>query len=65
MAARGSASGQHDAARFEREIAPKLDGFSLKEIGEAKGLSLAACSRTRSDAKVRIQARDALFAFTA
>ena len=33
------------------EIAPKLDGFSLKEIGKAKGLSFAACSRIRAGAK--------------
>ncbi len=31
---------------------PKLDSFSLKEIGKATGLSLAARSRTRSGAKV-------------
>jgi hypothetical protein len=31
---------------------PKLDGFSLKEIGKATGLSLATCSRIRAGAKV-------------
>ena len=30
-----------DAAWFKREIVPKLDAFSLKEIGRATGLSLA------------------------
>ena len=44
--------GQRDEAWFKREIAPKLDAFSLKEIAEATGLSLAACSRIRSGAKV-------------
>jgi len=44
--------GQRDEARFKREIAPKLDAFSLKEIGKATGLSLAACSRIRAGAKV-------------
>jgi hypothetical protein len=37
---------------FKREIAQKLDAFSLKEIGEATGLSLAACSRIRAGVKV-------------
>jgi hypothetical protein len=31
---------------------PKLDAFSLKEIADATGLSLAACSRIRAGAKV-------------
>jgi hypothetical protein len=44
--------GQRDEAWFKREIAPKLDGFPLKEIGKATGLSLAACSRIRAGAKV-------------
>ena len=44
--------GQRDEAWFKREIVPKLDGFSLKEIGKATGLSLAACSRIRAGAKV-------------
>ena len=44
--------GQRDEAWFRREIVPKLDGFSLKEIGKATGLSLAACSRIRAGAKV-------------
>ncbi|MFZ0575151.1 MAG: CRISPR-associated endonuclease Cas1 [Candidatus Cybelea sp.] len=44
--------GQRDEAWFKREIAPRLDGFSLKEIGKATGLSLAACSRIRAGAKL-------------
>jgi hypothetical protein len=44
--------GQRDKAWFKREIAPKLDAFSLEEIGKATGLSLAACSRVRAGAKV-------------
>jgi len=44
--------GQRDEAWFKREIAPKLDAFSLKEIATATGLSLAACSRIRAGAKV-------------
>ncbi len=44
--------GQRDEAWFKREIAPKLDGFSLKEIAAATGLSLAACSRIRAGARV-------------
>jgi hypothetical protein len=44
--------GQRDAAWFKREIAPKLDAFSLKEIAAATGLSLAACSRIRAGARV-------------
>jgi hypothetical protein len=44
--------GQRDEAWFPREIVPKLDGFSLKDIGKATGLSLAACSRIRAGAKV-------------
>lgn len=44
--------GQRDAAWFKREVAPKLDAFTLKEMGKATGLSLAACSRVRSGAKV-------------
>jgi CRISPR-associated endonuclease Cas1 len=44
--------GQRDGAWFKREIAPKLDAFSLNEIAKATGLSLAACSRIRSGAKV-------------
>jgi hypothetical protein len=34
------------------DIGLKLDGFSLKEIGKAAALSLAACSRIRAGAKV-------------
>jgi hypothetical protein len=44
--------GNRDEAWFRREIAPKLDAFTLKEIGEATGLSLAACSRIRAGARV-------------
>jgi len=44
--------GQRDEAWFKREFAPKLDAFSLKEIGKATRLSLAACSRIRAGAKV-------------
>ncbi len=44
--------GRRDEAWFKREIAPKLDAFSLKEIGKATGLSLAACSRIRSGTRV-------------
>jgi hypothetical protein len=44
--------GQRDEAWFKSEIAPKLDAFSLKEIAEATGLSLAACSRFRSGSQM-------------
>jgi len=44
--------GQRDKAWFKREIAPKLDAFSLAEIAAATGLSLAACSRIRSGARI-------------
>jgi hypothetical protein len=44
--------GQRDDAWFKREIVPKLDAFSLNEIAKATGLSLAACSRIRSGARV-------------
>jgi hypothetical protein len=43
---------QHDAAWFKREIAPRLDAFSLKEIAAATGLSLTACSRIRGGANL-------------
>jgi CRISPR-associated endonuclease Cas1 len=43
---------RRDEAWFKREIVPKLDGFSLKEIAKATSLSLAACSRIRAGAKV-------------
>jgi hypothetical protein len=42
---------QRDEAWFKREIAPKLDAFSLKEIAKATGLSLAAWSRFRAGAR--------------
>ena len=38
-------------AWFNREVAPKLDAFSLKEIGDATGLSLTACSRIRGGSR--------------
>ena len=44
--------GQRDEAWFKREIAPKLDAFTLVEIAAATGLSLAACSRVRASARV-------------
>ena len=44
--------GQRDEAWFRREIAPKLDEFTLSEIAAATGLSLAACSRIRAGARV-------------
>jgi hypothetical protein len=44
--------GHRDEAWFKREIAAKLDAFTLAEIAKATGLSLAACSRFRSGAKV-------------
>ncbi len=43
---------KRDRAWFLREIAPKLDAFSLSEIAEATGLSLAACSRFRAGTRV-------------
>jgi CRISP-associated protein Cas1 len=43
---------QRDKAWFKREIAPKLDAFTLAEIASATGLSLAACSRIRAGARV-------------
>jgi hypothetical protein len=44
--------GQRDEAWFKREIAPKLDAFPLREIADATGLSLAACSRIRAGSRV-------------
>jgi hypothetical protein len=44
--------GERDEAWFKREIAPKLDAFTLAEIAAATGLSLAACSRIRTGARV-------------
>jgi CRISP-associated protein Cas1 len=49
--ARGSAS-DRDPNWFRREIAPKLDAFSLSEIAKATRLSLAACSRIRAGTRV-------------
>jgi hypothetical protein len=44
--------GQRDEAWFKREIAPKLDAFTLADIAAATGLSLAACSRIRAGTRV-------------
>jgi hypothetical protein len=44
--------GPRDEAWFKREIAPRLDAFTLSEIASVTGLSLAACSRIRAGAKV-------------
>jgi hypothetical protein len=41
-----------DEAWFRREVLPKLDAFSLKELGNATGLSLTACSRIRTGLRV-------------
>jgi hypothetical protein len=35
-----------------REIAPRLDAYSLSEIANATGLSLAACSRIRAGTRI-------------
>ena len=48
--------GQRDEAWFRREIAPKLDAFTLAEIAAATGLSLAACSRIRAGANAASEA---------
>jgi hypothetical protein len=58
--------GQRDEAWSKRAIAPSLDGFSLKEIVKATGLSLAAYSRIRAGAKApHPRHRDALAALIA
>ncbi|MGB8907343.1 MAG: hypothetical protein WCC84_01205, partial [Candidatus Cybelea sp.] len=44
--------GQRDDAWFKREIAPKLDAFTLAEIAAVTGLSPAACSGICAGAKV-------------
>jgi hypothetical protein len=44
--------GQRDEAWFKREVAPRLDAFTLAEIAAASNLSLAACSRIRAGARV-------------
>jgi hypothetical protein len=41
-----------DRAWFEREIAPKLQGFPLSAIARATGLSPAACSRVRAGSQI-------------
>jgi hypothetical protein len=43
----GGGSVSSSDAWFKREIAPKLDAFTLKEIAKATGLSLAACALKR------------------
>ena len=43
---------QRDEAWYRREIAPRLDAFTLGEIAAATGLSLAACSRFRKGTRV-------------
>lgn len=43
---------QRDGAWFKREIGPKLQAYPLKAIARATGLSLTACSRIRSGAKI-------------
>jgi hypothetical protein len=42
----------YDKAWYLREIMPKLDDVPLSAIAIATGLSLAACSRYRSGARV-------------
>jgi len=37
---------------YLREVMAKLDAYSLTEIAQATGLSLAACSRHRAGARV-------------
>jgi hypothetical protein len=49
---RDRGAGQRDEAWFKREIAPKLDAFTLAQIAAATGFSLAACSRIRAGARV-------------
>lgn len=44
--------GLRGEAWFKREVLPKLDAFTLSEIAESTGLSLAACSRIRSGARM-------------
>jgi hypothetical protein len=43
---------QRDEAWLKREIVPRLDAFTLSEIGRATGLSLAASSCIRAGARV-------------
>jgi hypothetical protein len=42
----------HDRAWFLREVMPRLDDVALSAIARVTGLSLAACSRYRSGARV-------------
>jgi len=41
-----------DAAWFLREVVPKLDAYSLSQIAQDTGLSLAACPRIRAGTRV-------------
>ncbi|MHB8148175.1 MAG: hypothetical protein ACYDA5_06625 [Vulcanimicrobiaceae bacterium] len=50
--AREQGDEKRDRTWFLREITPKLDAFSLGEIAQAVGLSLATCSRFRVGARV-------------
>jgi hypothetical protein len=43
---------ERDDAWFRHEVLPKLDSFSLEELATATGLSLVACSRIRSGARI-------------
>lgn len=43
---------RREEAWFRREVAPKLDAFTLAEIAAITGLSLAACSRIRAGARI-------------
>jgi CRISPR-associated endonuclease Cas1 len=45
-------SDKRDQAWFAREVVPNLNAFSLKAIGDATGLSLAACSRIRAGVRI-------------
>jgi hypothetical protein len=49
---RGAESAERDRAWFLREVVPKLDAFTLAEVADATGLSLAACSRFRARTRV-------------
>jgi hypothetical protein len=49
---RGHAGDEGDETWFKREIMPRLDGFALKDLAAATGLSLVACSRIRAGTRV-------------
>lgn len=58
-----TAAGNDPRQGGEVDSMPKLDAFSLKEMGKATGLSLAACSRIRAGVKMpHPRHRDALLA---